>query len=169
MPAPPPERLTFADDGRFPNSAQPVVLHRAVEAPGADAADRLTARFAAHGWSGGWVAGIYEFEHYHSTAHEVLGVAAGTARVRLGGPGGDVVDIAPGDVVAIPAGVAHRCLEESRLRVVGAYAGGRTPDLLRGEPGERPAADARIAAVPPPDADPVTGAAWEAPNGSGRG
>jgi hypothetical protein len=39
--------------------------------------------------------------------------------------------------------------------VVGAYPGGRSWDLLRGRPGERPRADRNIGAVPLPDNDPI--------------
>ena len=40
------------------------------------------------GWLGAWVDGIYAFHHFHSTAHEVLGIVAGSASVILGGPKG---------------------------------------------------------------------------------
>ena len=87
----------------------------------------------------------------------MLGVYAGGATLLLGGEDGSRVEVAPGDVVVIPAGVAHRCLDDRGLRVVGAYDAGLVPDLLRGRPGERPDADARIAAVARPEADPVLG------------
>lgn len=143
------------DDGRFPNSSLPALVHRgALDAPSADAVEQ---RFAAHGWTGGWRSGVFGFHHYHSTAHEVLGVFRGSALLQLGGPAGEQVEVAVGDVVVIPAGVAHCCLRDDGLQVVGAYDRGRTWDLLRGEPGERPAADERIAEVPLPGRDPVLG------------
>ena len=66
-----------------------------------------------------------------------------------------------GDVIVIPAGVGHRQLSRSEdfLVVGGDPAGSPRADLLCGAPGERPDADARIAVVPLPETDPVTGAA----------
>lgn len=88
----------------------------------------------------------------------MLGVARGSARLRLGGPDGIAVEAAPGTVLVIPAGVAHRNEGASAgFKVVGATAGGRDWDLLRGGPGDRERALANIAAVPLPKADPVHG------------
>ncbi|RDE07916.1 cupin domain-containing protein [Pelagibacterium lacus] len=151
-----PERLTFADDGRFPNSRLPALLYRgAVDDPSVAA---MKARFTAHGWFGQWAGGIFDYHHYHSTAHEALGVASGAARVTLGGPGGEAVDLAAGDVVVIPAGVAHRRDSASAdFCVVGAYPEGQDWDILRGEPGDRDKALVNLARVPLPESDPVTG------------
>ena len=50
--------------------------------------------FDRHGWRDGWRDGIYDFLHYHSRTHEVLGIAAGSATVRFGGrPVLDAVDL----------------------------------------------------------------------------
>ena len=63
-----------------------------------------------------------------------------------------------GDVIVLPAGTGHRKLESSSdFLVVGAYPPGFSADLLRGEPGERPGSDERIARVPLPRTDPVGG------------
>jgi uncharacterized protein YjlB len=63
-----------------------------------------------------------------------------------------------GDVIVIPAGVAHQNLGANNdFGVVGAYPGGRQWDLLRGLPGERPKADQNIAALPIPEKDPIYG------------
>ena len=96
--------------------------------------------------------------HYHSSAHEVLGVFSGSARVQFGGETGIVLEVRAGDVVVIPAGVSHRNLGASRnFGVVGAYPNGQSWDMQYGKPGERPAADQRIARVPIPATDPVCG------------
>ncbi|HKJ70209.1 MAG TPA: cupin domain-containing protein, partial [Gammaproteobacteria bacterium] len=102
--------------------------------------------------------GVFGFHHYHATAHEALGVFQGRARLQLGGPEGMEVEAAAGDVLVLPAGVAHKCLASEDFVAVGAYPAGQDPDMNRGDAGERPAADERIAAVPLPPADPVAGA-----------
>lgn len=151
-----PESHVFADDGRVPNSALPLLVMRA--AVPADAA-AIEAVFARNGWTGAWRDGIYPFHHFHSTAHEVLGVARGRARVRFGGPQGAALDVAAGDVVVIPAGVGH-CNEgaDADFLVVGAYPGGAEWDVRRGDPGERDEVLRNLAAVELPDTDPVGGA-----------
>ncbi|MGH6914265.1 MAG: cupin domain-containing protein, partial [Geminicoccales bacterium] len=114
--------------------------------------------FAANGWTGAWRDGIYPFPHYHSTAHEVLGICRGEARVRFGGRQGVVMTVRAGDVVVIPAGVGHQNLGSSPdLLVVGAYPRGQSFDLCRGEPGERPRVLEEIARVALPDDDPLYG------------
>jgi uncharacterized protein YjlB len=153
-----PETFYFGDDGAIPNSPYPVLLYRdAFAERDATGAAWLEERFAANGWSNAWRNGVYDFHHYHSTAHEVLGVYAGTAELQLGGNHGRKVKIKAGDIIIIPAGVGHKNLESSGLAVVGAYAGGREWDLLRGLRGERPRADENIAGVPMPTADPLLG------------
>jgi uncharacterized protein YjlB len=150
----------FADDGSFPNNqALPVlVLRQAVRTATDDPARTFERVFRAHDWQGQWRDGIFSYHHYHSTAHEVLGVAAGSARVQLGGPDGDAFDVDAGDVLVLPAGVAHKNLGAvSDFLVVGAYPEGQDWDLLRGRPGERPEADRNIEQVPLPDRDPVYG------------
>ena len=58
----------------------------------------------------------------------VLGIAAGWVRVRLGGEGAQTVELRAGDVVVIPAGVAHKNEGASPdLLVVGAYPRGQSP------------------------------------------
>ena len=158
-PAPMIEERLFADDGRVPNNPRlPLIVYRGALATGPGAAAACEARFAGNGWSGGWRAGIYAYHHYHSTAHEVLGIVAGSARVRLGGESGEVVEVNAGDVVVVPAGVAHKSEGASPdLLVVGAYPGGHGPDMRVPGTGERERALPKIAAVPLPSADPAFG------------
>ena len=154
----------FTDDGTFPNNRIPLVV-----CPGAldgrAAAESTEARargfehlFAENHWPPAWRNGVYPFHHYHSTAHEALGIASGSILVQLGGESGIAVRAGPGDCIVIPAGVAHKRLEAiGDLLIVGAYPRGQAPDMLYGRPGERPAADHNVAAVPFPGRDPVHG------------
>ena len=153
------ETYRFADDGVVPNNpALPLVVYRGVLAEGADRAGACERMFARNGWGGGWRNGIYAEHHYHSTAHEALGIARGNARVRLGGESGKVVELHVGDVVVIPAGIAHkREAASGDLMVIGAYPRGQHPDMCRAEAGQHDRALANIAAVALPEADPVTG------------
>jgi len=152
-------RYLLADDGTFPNSPLPLLVYTgAVDPAGGDPAAVFERRFSANGWPAAWRNGIYGFHHYHSTAHEALGICRGRARVQMGGPGGVVLEVTTGDAVVIPAGVAHKNLGASAdFLVVGAYPKGQRWDLKNGSPGERPRADATIRGVPRPAADPVMG------------
>jgi uncharacterized protein YjlB len=154
-----PQQLVFKDDGVIPNNTLPVLIfQQAFAADTKDLASVIEQRFADNDWTGSWRAGVYPFAHYHSTTHEVLGVFSGSATLRLGGAQGTTVEVRPGDVIVIPAGVGHQNLGSSAdFSVVGAYPGGRQWDLLRGLPGERPQADRNIATVPLPENDPVYG------------
>ena len=152
----------FDDDGAIPNNPLlPLLVYPgAVALSGADPAAAFEKIFAANGWGGSWRDGIYPFPHYHSTAHEVLGIARGEAKVRFGGATGIVLDVHAGDVVVIPAGVGHQNLGASGdLLVVGAYPGGADFDLCRGRADERPRVLDNIRQVALPAADPVYGRA----------
>jgi uncharacterized protein YjlB len=115
--------------------------------------------FAEHGWLGAWRDGIYPFHHFHSTAHEVLGIVSGSASVMLGGPSGRRFEVSTGDVLVLPAGTGHCNLGSSGdLLVVGAYPDGMRWDLRKGDPAEHDDAVANIRAVPIAREDPVKGA-----------
>ena len=154
-----PKQLSFKDDGVFPNSVLPLLFYReALITHAHDPASIFEQRFAENDWTNSWRDGVYPFPHYHSTSHEVLGVYSGTATLRLGGEHGENITVHSGDIIVIPAGVAHQNITCSvDFGVVGAYPGGREWDLLRGIPGERPKADHNIAALPIPDNDPIYG------------
>lgn len=151
----------FADDGSIPNHPHlPLLVYPGVLRFGRqDPAAACEAIFMRAGWGNTWRNGIFSFHHYHSTAHEALAIARGQARVHMGGEAGEILEIAAGDVLVIPAGVGHKNLGASAdLLVVGAYPPGPTWDLCRGDPGERPQVLDNIQAVPLPATDPVYGA-----------
>jgi uncharacterized protein YjlB len=149
------------DDGIYPNNETlPLLVYQnALTLPkNHNPAAIFETLFEANQWGGSWRNGVYGFHHYHSTAHEVLGVFGGTARIQLGGEKGMTLSVSRGDVVVIPAGVAHKNLGASQdFRVVGAYPFGQSPDMCYGKSNERPQADQNIARVAFPKSDPVYG------------
>jgi len=153
------ENYRFADDGEVPNNPRlTLIVYRGVLETGAAAASSCVALFERHGWTGAWQNGVHSHHHYHSNAHEVLGIAAGWVRVRLGGERGRTVKLRAGDVVVIPAGVAHKNEGASAdLVVVGAYPRGQNPDMCQPGAADRVRAGRRINAVPLPTGDPVNG------------
>src|SRR4051812_12928485 len=158
--APAIETYHFADDGTVPNNTLPLVVYRGALPDSGDRASLCEDMFARNGWPDSWRNGIYPYHHYHSTAHEVLGIARGSARVRLGGDNGRSVELREGDVVVIPAGVAHkREAASSDLLVIGSYPRGQNPDICRAEPARHDRPAGTTAAVPLPACDPVTGEA----------
>jgi uncharacterized protein YjlB len=150
-------RHLIADDGTFPNNGRLALL---IYQNALQSSDSKTVKdiFESNRWINAWEDGIYDFDHYHSNTHEVLGVIKGTARIQFGGPQGIAQSVSPGDVIIIPAGVAHRFIEgDSDFLVVGAYPEGQEYDVMYGKKSERPAADENIRAVPIPAEDPLYG------------
>jgi uncharacterized protein YjlB len=162
-----PEAHRLPPSGGIPNSSLPLLIYRgAVPVTGGGDAGKLAGAFerifAANGWTRSWRNGIYDFHHFHSTAHEVLGVSRGTVKVQFGGEGGPVIALETGDAVAIPAGVGHRNVAQSPdLEVVGAYDRGRDWDVCRGDLAESERVRAAIAEVPAPQSDPLHGETGE--------
>ena len=155
-----PITFLFKDDGETPNNPRlPLILYRdAVDVSGRDPAAAFEAIFERNGWGWGWRNGIFDFRHFHLRAHEVLGIARGSAQVEFGGAGGQVVEVNAGDVAILPAGCGHRRVSSNRdLLVVGAYPPDN--DSAHSTPArvDRAAAAQTIATTPMPPADPVYG------------
>ena len=155
-----PQAIFFKDDGIIPNSKFPLLHYRNVfNERNEKGATWLEKKFLSNNWSNSWRNGIFTFQHYHSIAHEVLGIYSGECLVLLGGDHGEKVTVKAGDIIVIPAGVGHKNLGDKDLGVVGAYPNGMPVDIMRGQSSERPQADENIAAVPFPDTDPFLGGA----------
>jgi len=155
-----PESILFADDGETPNNPHlPLLLYRgAVGLEGPDPAANFERLFARNGWAHGWRSGVFDFQHFHVSGHEVLGIARGRGRVQFGGAHGQEVDLAPGDVAVLPAGCGHRRLSSSRdFQVVGAYPAGSQSQHQRPGRIDYKEALAAIVRTPLPDRDPVYG------------
>ena len=110
-------RFRFKDDGHIPNHPSwPLVLYRsAVRLPASlDPAAVFESLFERNGWGDSWRNGIYDYAHYHSRIHEVLGVARGHARIRFGAAKGRALNLKAADVVILPAGTGHERLSGSK-------------------------------------------------------
>ena len=76
------------DDGQFPNCSiqkLPLLIYKAAfEASGSASqlANHIESTFETNGFPPQWRFGLYDYPHYHSTSHEILGVFQGSARVR---------------------------------------------------------------------------------------
>jgi uncharacterized protein YjlB len=155
-----PTTYRFKDDGLIPNHPKwPLVLYRgAVKFPDRfDPAAVLEALFESHRWGDMWRDGIYDYVHYHSRTHEVLGIARGKGRVRFGGRRGRTLQLKAGDVAILPAGTGHQCLSASKdFLVVGAYPPNGTYDECRTAE-DRERALRTIPKVARPRQDPVYG------------
>ena len=150
--------LQLNENGNFPNNTKlPVLLYKNVfgesVSPG-----QIENTFSKNSWGGSWRNGVYDFHHYHSTAHEALGVYGGWAEVQLGGDRSKVVRIEKGDLVVLPAGTAHKRIDSSSdFAVVGAYPDRQKWDMNYGKKEEVINARQNILKVALPTTDPVFG------------
>jgi len=127
-----PQTYRFKDDGLIPNHPQwPLLVYKsAVRLPDTlDPAAVFEELFESNGWGDSWRNGIYDWVHYHSRIHEVLGIARGSGRVQFGGPRGHILSLKAGDIAILPAGTGHQCLKAGKdFLVVGAYPPAGTYD-----------------------------------------
>lgn len=158
-----PEIYHFTDDGVTPNSRHPVVIFRQVFSLDPDiGADWLEGHFAENGWTNAFRWRVYDYHHYHSNTHEVLGVYAGNALLQLGGEHGEQIQVHLGDVIILPAGTGHKSISHSDdFAVVGAYPDGREPDLIRLEDKRPRDVRDKVDSVPLPENDPLNGKSEE--------
>jgi len=104
-----PRKLYFAKGSDVPNCNLPVLLfHSILSANRGKKANRFRQVFRENGWTGIWTDTIFDCTHFHSNAHEVLAIAEGKVTVRLGGDSGRLFRLRAGDMLVLPAGVAHR-------------------------------------------------------------
>ena len=163
-----PETLHFARNGWVPNHPTlPVLLYRQAFDPNTpDLASVMERTFEQNGWPPQWRNGVYDFHHFHSTAHEVLGFAAGSAHLILGGPivenaspnqpTGREIIVHAGDVAVLPTGTGHcRLSATPDFLVIGAYPPHQTWDICRTAP-DTPT-QSHINQTPYPPSDPTQG------------
>ncbi|MEK5030923.1 cupin domain-containing protein [Paenibacillus sp. FSL R7-0302] len=151
-------KLSFQADGLLPNNPQlPALLYKGVLRDHPEDTEQI---FNANGWLNSWVNGVFPYHHYHSNAHEVLGVISGSASLQLGGDAGYTADVKAGDVVVLPAGTAHKRLSATQdFQIAGAYPGGADYNTRRATPEDLAAAVPEIRRVPLPERDPIYGEA----------
>ncbi|MDR9784802.1 cupin [Rhizobium redzepovicii] len=149
------ETIIFEPSDWVPNNPRlPVLIYRGLFGYGGPA--DFENRFAANGWTGIWTNGVFNYQHYHSGAHEVLGIAIGGATLLIGGPGGQALKVAAGDCLVLPAGTGHQNLGcTADFQVVGAYPKGQHADIQTSAASSEMLA--KISSVPLPHSDPVQG------------
>lgn len=154
-----PQQYFVSDNGIFPNSILPVLYYpNVLQLPLLFSAMHVKNKFEKNSWTNSWRSGIFTYHHYHSTTHEAMAIIRGKTTLQLGGDDGIQLTIQRGDVLVIPAGVAHKNLgNEKDVIAIGAYPGGRDYDMNYGNAGERPSADSNIKKLPVPSTDPLLG------------
>ncbi|KAH8897441.1 hypothetical protein GQ53DRAFT_791908 [Thozetella sp. PMI_491] len=132
-----------------------------------------------HGWvkKGTW--GTITTKHFHPNTHECYGIFQGTSELVFGEGGADppgtgvTCQVGPGDVVVVPAGVAHATVSNpeivespaeadplTKYRYIGVYPEGAPKwrnEFGKEEVSSRNELAREIAGVPIPPNDPVTG------------
>src|SRR5215472_11818368 len=77
-------KIHFGMAEDVPNNTLPVLLYRGVLAANAAEKPKLfRERFKENGWAGLWTETIYNYTHFHSNAHEVLGIGEGNVSIKL--------------------------------------------------------------------------------------
>ena len=147
------------ENDHFPNNPSlPLLIYKKVfdvsENKGAKLIENV---FEKNKWSNCWRNGIYDYHHYHSNTHEVLGVYSGHCIVQFGGEHGVTEELRTGDLVVIPAGVTHKKIAGEQFKCVGAYPNGVDYNIHYGKPGEKEQTKNEILKVPLPDLDPAFG------------
>lgn len=145
----------------FPNSHLPVLIYKPafiLPEQKKRAVTIIQEIFAKNGWSNSWKNGIYDFHHYHSITHECMAVSSGWAMVIIGGPGGRRIRLERGDLIILPAGVAHKCSRKgSAFQCVGAYPQGKDYDIILGKAANLEKALKNIKKLGLPQKDPLQG------------
>ena len=138
------------------NPDLPILVYRHALATAKDKAVSFEEHYFRNDWHGIWHDTIYTFRHFHTNAHEALGIAEGKVKMEIGGENGKIIDLVPGDLIVIPAGTSHRRLSLEKVKAVGGYPKGMENfDIGQGAPQNYAA---EIAALPTPHTDPLYGA-----------
>jgi len=151
------ETILFEPSDWVPNHPElPMLIYRNAIPAAGEMAPKFEQCFHENGWQGLWRNGVFDYQHYHTGAHEVLGIAGGRARLLIGGPDGVELSVIAGDCLVLPAGTGHKRIDASRdFLVIGGYPPGQHADIQTGPASE--AQLATIATLPLPAFDPIEG------------
>lgn len=139
--------------GLTPNTSlqhKPLLIYKSAFPPSSSSSPATASSLESHLASVGvvkpqWRYTMYSTSHFHSTSHEVLAISSGKARLCFGhedNPGRVMEVVETGDVVVVPAGVAHRLWEDlsteggAAFEMVGSYPKGCGWDMCYGREGE---------------------------------
>src|SRR5690606_2123572 len=90
------ETRVLKPSGAIPNSRLPLVIYRSVALPELRTAEGCARLFSGNGWGGNWIDGVFDYWHFHTTGHEVLGCVAGQAVIGFGGADGIATTVTAG-------------------------------------------------------------------------
>ncbi len=143
----------------FPNNDDfPLLIYKQAFDVAAAIPEQLQNHLKDNQWLNSWVDGIYDYHHYHSNTHETLVIISGHCTVQMGGDAGSSYEVHAGDVIIIPAGVAHKRLSGSAdFKCIGAYPEGIEPNMNYGKKEEHPEVDKSIHSIGLPAYDPIFG------------
>lgn len=153
------QTITIKENQPFPNNSLPVLYYpEAIKelTNSKHTGEEVMKFLESNGYSNGWVGGIFTYHHFHSNTHEVLACISGKSEVQLGGPDFEVYPFKAGDVLLLPAGVAHKLIEATDdFQIVGAYPEGKEPDMQKGDTKNYEEMKERISRLGIPEYDPV--------------
>ncbi|CAM1508391.1 Fc.00g052390.m01.CDS01 [Cosmosporella sp. VM-42] len=160
-----PETYDFFQTEFVPNNKLPVLVYRSV-LPQPHNEETATEFVQGNGWLKGGTWGAIPRHHFHPNTHECYAVFRGSSTLLIGvGPlenqsKGTAIRMDAGDVIILPAGVAH-CSKDFQddYRYIGAYPEGAPKwrnEFCRDQE-QCQTLRAEAEAVPVPDWDPVGG------------
>ncbi|KAL0939719.1 cupin domain protein [Colletotrichum truncatum] len=167
-----PETYLLRRTTHCPNNDLPVLIYRNVLGEQLDETS-VSERLQRNGWvkKGTW--GTIKLKHFHPNTHECYGIFQGRSELVFGEGSSDSTgsgvkcEVHAGDVVVVPAGVAHASTPESEeasgeneYRYIGVYPEGSphySIEMGKKSLMEKPDLVAEVAGVPVPPCDPVYG------------
>ncbi|TFK47408.1 cupin domain-containing protein [Heliocybe sulcata] len=135
----------IARHGLVPNSSatsKPMLIYHSVFSPSATKSSISAHLSKTNVIEPHWTYSMYPTSHFHSTTHEVLIILRGSARLLFGGeanPEKVETDVCKGDAIVLPAGMAHRLVEDKSgdFQMLGCYpVGAARWDMCYGKEGE---------------------------------
>ncbi|KAH0832725.1 hypothetical protein AYO21_00369 [Fonsecaea monophora] len=121
-----PETYYLGPNKHCPNNDMPVLIYRdCLPLPLSEA--KTTEFLESHAWEKKGTWGHIAYRHFHPNTHECYGIFQGESRILVGcgtndTSGGEEIEVHAGDVIVLPAGTGHCCLQSSTdYRYIGVY------------------------------------------------